>query len=793
MGGWKKIKGLTPSELARLETLENNEYKLSYFAEISTATGTITIPAGATILLDQFDGGADAFASTISMGQVTADDPVTAGGAIVDVATFDALGNYTLTGVPNAYPVALIYNLKISAKDFANLDISKEISIREKYEYTGTGPIVVNQNTKTISMPVATSLANGYLSANDWQSFNNKADDSNVVHINGSRQLLDTNNVLSVNWGQHKLNDTGGSLAIDYGTRQFFGPWSMNGLLTLSGAPTSGNNAATKAYVDALAISGLTSGYFPIATSATTIGNSSLRGTGTQLSYGMAPLGTETFAIKGAGTTTGKVIRTFQSDATTESFSVTDAGNGYFKGVIQLPTGAVNGYVYTTDGSGNATWQALPSSISGLTSGYFPIATSATTIGNSSLRGTGTQLSYGMAPVGTETFSIKGAGTTTGKVIRTFQSDATTESFSVTDAGNGYFKGNLKIPTGAVNGYVYTTDGSGNASWGTVATSLGYTAANDALVVHIAGTETITGAKTFSAATVMSSTLTINHAASTLIFRESTNNSGYGTLHLGATAHVASNTNYALSSNGSSQTMLNGVARVDIAINSSPVALFYGAYTIMQQKVSIGTGAASTSMLDIKGAGTTSATFAQKTFQSDGTTLTSSIDDAGNVVFKNSITVGNLSYTTAANYGTLSLNGSGGAEIDFKTGGAVSWGIYNIGSASLRFFSGSTDYMIITSVNVQIAGDIKSTIVGKGLYLKEGTNAVMGTSTLVAGTVTVNTTKVTANSRIFINISTPGGVQGITSYTISAGTSFTVTSTNVADTSSFNWVIIEAG
>ena len=55
----------------------------------------------------------------------------------------------------------------------------------------------------------------------------------------------------------------------------------------------------------------------------------------------------------------------------------------------------------------------------------------------------------------------------------------------------------LSIPaaTGSVNGYLSSTDWT---TFNSKQAALGYTAANDSAVVHIAGTETISGAKTFS-------------------------------------------------------------------------------------------------------------------------------------------------------------------------------------------------------------------------------------------------------------------------------------------------------
>jgi hypothetical protein len=80
----------------------------------------------------------------------------------------------------------------------------------------------------------------------------------------------------------------------------------------------------------------------------------------------------------------------------------------------------------------------------------------------------------------------------------------------------------------------------------------------------------------------------------------------------------------------------------------------------------------------------------------------------------------------------------------------------------------------------------------RGLFLKEGTNQSSGTAVLVAGSKLVNTTRVTANSRIYLTVQTPGGTPGfLDTGTRTPGTSFTITSTNGADTSTVAWMIIE--
>ena len=57
-----------------------------------------------------------------------------------------------------------------------------------------------------------------------------------------------------------------------------------------------------------------------------------------------------------------------------------------------------------------------------------------------------------------------------------------------------------------------------------------------------------------------------------------------------------------------------------------------------------------------------------------------------------------------------------------------------------------------------LSGNLIDDALGKGLQVKEGSNAKQGTATLVAGTVTVSDTAVTANSRILLTAQSLGTV-----------------------------------
>lgn len=91
-------------------------------------------------------------------------------------------------------------------------------------------------------------------------------------------------------------------------------------------------------------------------------------------------------------------------------------------------------------------------------------------------------------------------------------------------------------------------------------------------------------------------------------------------------------------------------------------------------------------------------------------------------------------------------------------------------------------------------GSARIVTVGKGIKIAEGTNAKQGVATLIAGSVVVANTSVTATSRILVSIQQDGGTPGsVRSSARTPGTSFTITSTSALDTSIVAYVIFEQG
>lgn len=128
--------------------------------------------------------------------------------------------------------------------------------------------------------------------------------------------------------------------------------------------------------------------------------------------------------------------------------------------------------------------------------------------------------------------------------------------------------------------------------------------------------------------------------------------------------------------------------------------------------------------------------------------------------------------------------GASNASLTMRDIGRESWAYTDVANASE---DASYRVSLIRAGTLTQAFEVTS--LGK-FVMPEVTNSGVGIATLVAGTVTVNNSSVTANSRILLTAATPGGTQGFLSYALSAGTSFTITSTSATETSTVAYLII---
>lgn len=183
--------------------------------------------------------------------------------------------------------------------------------------------------------------------------------------------------------------------------------------------------------------------------------------------------------------------------------------------------------------------------------------------------------------------------------------------------------------------------------------------------------------------------------------------------------------------------------------------------------------------------------FIDNVFDSTATTLMEGVHS--------SIQSANASFTTPAAYEFYAaISAKGAANVitrlinyrgETQTDGTNNAFMTDNDTFTGNFFINSTD----TRPSL-ISGDFKINTAGKGLFIKEGSNAKMGTCTLSAGSCTVSTTAVTASSRIFITVQSLGTVAVATPVAVtarSAGTSFTISSSSATDTSVIAWVLFE--
>lgn len=162
--------------------------------------------------------------------------------------------------------------------------------------------------------------------------------------------------------------------------------------------------------------------------------------------------------------------------------------------------------------------------------------------------------------------------------------------------------------------------------------------------------------------------------------------------------------------------------------------------------------------------------------------------------------------TAGAGVTSIGVGGTGAVNIGNATGNTdivagnlnVTAGDVNVDTGSIVVSLGNID---ATAGNVTAGallattnGNLRLGTAGNKIVIATGANASLGTSAaMVAGSVTVATTAVTASSIIFLTANTPGGTQGTLSAptaSIIAGTSFVINSSNAADTSTVNWWIV---
>lgn len=173
--------------------------------------------------------------------------------------------------------------------------------------------------------------------------------------------------------------------------------------------------------------------------------------------------------------------------------------------------------------------------------------------------------------------------------------------------------------------------------------------------------------------------------------------------------------------------------------------------------------------------------------RSNGTNWVASTD-----TYPNTVAAGDILIATAANtIGSLADVATG----QLLTSGGV--GVAPAYTASPSVTGSITAGTTLTATSGAITatnGNLVLGTAGNKLSIATGANASIGTSAaMTAGTITISTTAVTASSKIFLTANTLAGTPGTLSApvaSITAGTSFVITSSSNTDTSTVNWLII---
>ncbi len=170
--------------------------------------------------------------------------------------------------------------------------------------------------------------------------------------------------------------------------------------------------------------------------------------------------------------------------------------------------------------------------------------------------------------------------------------------------------------------------------------------------------------------------------------------------------------------------------------------------------------------------------------------FTTIYDSAGTPLL--SINVATRQLVDTANYPVVDWSQN---QLNSSTGGtaSLSWYYRRLFDSSGTHISIDWEARTLSDINGDTAAswDV-SGLSTKGLSITSGANKKMGTVDLAGGTATVMNSSITANSLIYITSQVDGGVPGflrVNNKVVS--TSFDIISSNIADTSTVAWFIVE--
>lgn len=560
-----------------------------------------------------------------------------------------------------------------------------------------------------------------------------------------------------------------------------------NGTLTRSGQVVTyipAGGAGTVTSVSVASANGFagssSSGATPVLTLSTTV-TGLLKGNGTAISAASA--GTDYVAPGGAL-------------GTPSSGTLTNTTGYVFANLASKPT-TLSGYGITDGVSGSGTPNSLPKWLT------------STTLGDSLITEVGSVVTIGSTGAGG--FQVDMDNRKVFAYGDNINSDGAVYLATNELRSEGQLAG-LRGGTGVANAGKTITLGGNLTTSGAFATTItvtgatGVTLPTTGTLATLAGSEALTN-KTINGNTFTAGTYTLTGtAAKTLNFTDnvtlSSDGTGTRTLNIGAGGTLATGAFAAAGANTALANLASVAINTDLLPASTqglgnasfPFLAAFTGTTAQYFKTSQSAGLISLEALGSAGAiGLTvipkSANFTVQwsgnsqdtvTINSGGTLSAGTSSQSGNPrwqLLANNTQGLRLGSDFAIAWNSAVNLSSGSLDTGFSR---IAAGLLGVGTGATGSFAGSLKLTGIT----QAAGGLFS--------ISSGTNQRAGDATLVGGTVTVSNTTVTANTKIMLTRHTSGGTIGTaTTYSVSAGTAFTITSDNILDTSVFTYVLIE--
>ena len=397
------LDGVTSNIQTQLNSIGGKYVRSTRFETIGVGTsGTVSLPTGATVVLDDFGGTVDAVVTQISGGRPINEHTRDASGNII-TTTFDASGNWVFSSTPAVYPVAIVYRVRQTIVDYNGTDLN----------------LVGEYDVENITGP-ATSINNGVAV---WSGIDGGRLISTPVTIDNSGNILNANitgatNIVDAN----ALKTTGASVNVAAAVPPVAGQLLVATSATTASWQTNiGGNAGTAtALQNARTINGISFD----GTTNITITAAAGTLTGTTLNATVVNSSLTSVGVLANLTVTNPII----GSITGSSGSTT--GNANTATTLQTAR-TINGVSF--DGSANITVTASAGTLTGTTLNA--------TVVNSSLASVGT-ISSGVWNGSTIDIAHGGTGQTTA--------NAAINALLPSQTGN--------------NGKILTTDGT-NTSW----------------------------------------------------------------------------------------------------------------------------------------------------------------------------------------------------------------------------------------------------------------------------------------------------------------------------------------